>query len=229
VILHASDIPFDGGSRGWGIHVQNLESGLVSENIIASLEGSQPVAIDVGISVPNQVDPGSVQILSNIVYNHRNDSLVFQENGGLMSAFVDGNVFYEAATVEPPFGWARILVRSRETEEEFNQNYSFGVNHYYSALAESYWFGGFAGVDDFASWLSYSGDGGGVQEEDPWQRNTSVSIEAFLESGAESPMAYDEWKAALAEQRLGAWDPSLEAQVAINWFRVGFGKDALTE
>ncbi|MFW5682802.1 MAG: right-handed parallel beta-helix repeat-containing protein, partial [Phycisphaeraceae bacterium] len=233
VILQANDMPAGRGNRGWGIGIQNLDGGLVSGNIIASLEGRHPSGIGVSASQPNQTEPGSVQILENVIYNHGWDALVFQDNGGLMSAHVDGNTFYDDVTELPSeAGWLDLLVRSRESDEANNENYSFGANHYYgnaNLWPESSWFDGWDGVVDLASWLAYSGDGGGLSASDPWQRDTEVTIEAFLESGLVSPMSYEDWRAALAEQRLGAWDASLEAKVAINWFRVGFGKEELPE
>jgi hypothetical protein len=56
----------------------------------------------------------------------------------------------------------------------------------------------------------------------------NADLTGWLSAQSESNWdTYEKWKVALSGQRYGDWNPNLTSIAALNWFREGFGLDAI--
>ncbi len=199
---------------GWGIDIQEWDSGTVSNNYL--LHNTSTVVNNVyAINLCGGAGTRGVAITGNTIYGMTTGSSLFSVKDTVSGCTVSEN------SIQGSGSNGRLMNTGTYTGD----GVLFSGNTYFSERAEAEWFTMPDGRGNLSSWSSFSGETGAKKErmEYPDPDRTVELYNAHL--GNEG--TFEAFIAEVRSQSKIKWQPEYTAAAINNWIRAGFGGNAV--
>ncbi len=207
VILDGKNID-DANPRGWGITIDSIRAGVISDNIIAHQQGTFPASIEVDDSGTGNFN---IRFAGNIVYDWRGPWTFYGDPVKLNNMVVSNNIIQE------PTAGTTLLVQ--HTSGTVPGQFAFDSNQYLREGAST-WFRVANNWCGLAAYRPFVGDTTSlsrrVQFVDP---NRSVATYNASIGGLPT---FDDFIAQARRQSRWNWRPEYTAQAVNAYIRAGF-------
>jgi len=208
VIMHVGRTQPTNRTLGWGIDIDDWDTGLVQGNILTSWGDAETLTNN--WALVSQGHTSDVQYDGNIIYNvYSGQSIVQFRDGGIQN-----NIIFNDNTLDTG-DEAPLLYYSPLADSDFDDNF------FYTENEEEEWFvSSEEGYIDFARYQELSGDTGSVCERKAYAA-PDRTIETYLDAiGLDMNM--DAFVEALVQQSKYSWDDNLSADAINSYIRDGF-------
>jgi hypothetical protein len=199
---------------GWGIDIQEWDSGTVSNNYL--LHNTSTVVNNVyAINLNGAAGTRGVSITGNTIYGISTNSALFSVKDMVTGCTISENSILGS-------GASGRLMNAGSYR---GNGVLFSGNVYYSERAEAEWFTTPDGRGDLSSWSSFSGETGAKKErmEYPDPDRTVELYNAHLGNGG----TFEAFIAKVRSQSKMNWQPEYTTAAINSWIRAGFGGSAV--